>query len=452
MTPLCLLGLDTDHKAPLLVTRDAELSRPRLLEKAAAFAKELSKQANPSEPMVISLDAGEPFVVSLVGAWIAGCTPVLVDPLVRDELPAIVRAVEARAVVMPPSSWAGDIAGAASLFPKDDLSPCPAVPAWSQDQPVVYLCTSGSTGTPAIVPKSLASLLAEATVLSELFARPSRSATLVPYCHIYGFLHALLVPTFTGGTSDLSAGISPRALLELASQGTIQVGVTVPAVLKAMIRSLEEGIAPSPRAGTRFVTAGAALPSATRARFEELSGCSITDIYGSTEAGTIATRLDNGPWIPAPAVETRITDDGILEVRSPFAALPGPDGFQRTGDLARRQESGFVLEGRGDDIVKIGSRRTSLSEIERVLAQHPQVVSAGVVPAILRGETRLVAFVQTATGLIDEAELKHFVRDKLADHKVPRRVIGMDEMPVRAGGKPDRRQLERLLARYGIGS
>lgn len=445
MNPLRLLGLDSPFDAPLLITREGSMSRHQVLAQAAGFSRELASHGTPGDCIAISLDAGPQFVVSLVGAWLAGLSPVLIDPLVRGELAAIVRAVNAKVVVMPRSSSGVDLDRAAHLEPTGaTASPAPHL-AWPEAQAAVYLCTSGSTGQPAIVPKSLPQLLAEAQSLSELFDRPRRSATIVPYCHIYGFLHALLVPTFVGGTSDLSAGISPRALLELTATGDVDVGVTVPAVLKAMIRSLEEGVAARPAPGTRFVTAGAALPLATRQRFEELSGCSIVDVYGSTEAGTIAYRRDDGPWKPAPGVDLRITADGFLEVRSPAVALPGPDGYLRVGDLARQDGDGFVLEGRGDDIVKIGSRRTSLSEIEATLALYPQVEIAGVIATQLRGETRLVAFVQTASATVDEAALKHFVRSKLADHKVPRLIIAIEKMPVRAGGKPDRRRLKELF-------
>ncbi|MCU0661308.1 MAG: acyl--CoA ligase [Myxococcota bacterium] len=445
MTPFALLGLDADIPAPLLITRKGEWSRRRVLEEAAAFAQELSIHAGLGARLAISLDAGPQFVVSLVGAWLAGMSPVLIDPLVRGELATIVRTIEARVAVMPCPNAETDTGGAIVLEPSGAVAALPEVRAWEETQPAVYLCTSGSTGQPAIVPKTLASLLAEAGTLSELFDRPRRSASIVPYCHIYGFLHALLVPTFSGGTSVLSAGISPRALLELASRGDIDVAVTVPAVLKAMSRTLEEGVVDRPVRGTRFVTAGAALGSDTRARFEALSGCTIVDIYGSTEAGTIATRTDDGPWHPVRGVELRITSSGFLEVRSPSVALPGPDGFLNVGDIARLEGTGFTLQGRGDDIVKIGSRRTSLSEIEAVLSTHPCVAMSAVIATTLRGETRLVAFVQTVRGSMDEAELKHFVRERLADHKVPRLILPIDKMPVRAGGKPDRQALAQLM-------
>jgi acyl-coenzyme A synthetase/AMP-(fatty) acid ligase len=150
-------------------------------------------------------------------------------------------------------------------------------------------------------------------------------------------------------------------------------------------------------------------------------------------------------------VEWRIGGGGQLEVRSPSvsATVAGPGAFYGTGDLARAEGAGFVIEGRADDVVKVGGRRVSLDEIRLALEAFPGVGAAAVSLETVRGEERLVAFVEAPAGDVHPDEIRAFVRARLADYKVPRSVHAVRALPVNTGGKIDRRRLVAGLAEKG---
>ena len=192
---------------------------------------------------------------------------------------------------------------------------------------------------------------------------------------------------------------------------------------------------------TRFVSAGAPLHTEVAGRFAELTGIAITELYGSTEAGGVAYREGSGPWLVEPHVRTRIDGNAQLWVRSPSVSGGEPGAMFPMGDLVEPVENGFYLKGRVDDVVKIGGRRVSLGEIERVLEDHPSVREACVMTSELRKQIRLVAYVATFEHGVDEELLRGFVRSRLADHKVPRLVHILERLPRNPGGKVDRHAL-----------
>jgi acyl-coenzyme A synthetase/AMP-(fatty) acid ligase len=285
----------------------------------------------------------------------------------------------------------------------------------------------------------------EIRFLNNLFDYPGRVATLVPWCHIFGFIVSFLVPINNGGACDLTAGISPKLVLERASAGLLDLVVAVPAVYRVMVQYMENGDMPSPAPTCRFVTSGAPLEADLRNQFTELTGSGITDLYGSTEAGGVAYRHDDGPWIVQPHVQIRVDDHGFLGVRSPSVSFGAADDFYGMGDLVRLEGRGFVLEGRKDDIVKIGGRRTALGEVQGVLESCPSVLHAAVLATRVAGVNRLVAYVEPSDADLDPQFVKAFVREHLADHKVPRVIHIVEEIPRTPAGKVDR---QRLLAMF----
>jgi acyl-coenzyme A synthetase/AMP-(fatty) acid ligase len=313
------------------------------------------------------------------------------------------------------------------------------------DIPILYLFTSGSTGRPTLVPKLQEQIAVEVDFISGLFEAPKRVAGLVPWCHIWGLLTSFFVPFYCGGVCDLRGGISARGVLELVAASALDLVAAVPVYYKAMVKLMAAGLVSVPPDAAKFTSASAPLGPETRAAFYRLSGCNITDIYGSTEAGGIAYRHDDGPWIPEPHVEMRVDADGLLDVRSPSVSLPGEDGFFSTGDLIRKSGDGFVLLGRGDDVVKIGGRRIALGEISTAIETLSGVARAAVLTEQVSGSPRLVAVVES-DGEVTASAVKAHVRTRLADHKVPRVVRFLERLPMTPSGKFDRQRIASLLA------
>ncbi len=438
---LTLLELNREPDVPFVLTTDGSFTRKALLGRAARMGARLHEAGASNENVIVSLDSGPDFIASIAGCWLAGATPVLLDPLVRRELLGAVEMTGASTLVSG-ANGNNDLGGRIQKIVPDSVEGEPwEAPPVADNMPVLWLFTSGSTGSPALVPKTFDQLDVEIRFLSSLFEGPRRVATLVPWCHIFGLLTSLLVPARMHGLCDLSAGVSPKRVLERAGQGMLDLVVAVPAVYQVMVRYLETGeIDPIP-ATCRFTCSGAPLSPALRARFTELTECPITDLYGSTEAGGVAFRHDEGPWIVEPHVESRITDDGFLEVRSASVSYGSPGEFYRIGDLVRAEGRGFVLVGRVDDVVKIGGRRTSLGEVTEAVEACPGVVNAAVLAQKIRGALRLVAFVESDSDGVDSQAVKAFVRGRLADHKVPRKVEIMERLPRTPAGKIDRRRL-----------
>jgi acyl-CoA synthetase (AMP-forming)/AMP-acid ligase II len=453
MDPLALLDLAARPDQAVVLSQRGGLTRGEALLEAAQIAAELERAGASGAPVVVGLDAGTGFLASVAGAWLAGCTPVLLDPLARRELFRAVERTSARAVIRSGNAASEPEAPEVAVISPRGIRAggVRRAPEWRDDDPLVHLYTSGSTGEPAIVGKSFAQLDVEYRFYAGLFGERLRVATLVPWCHILGFIVSFVVPIRGGGCCDLLAGISPKTVLDRAAAGLVDVVVVVPAILRVMVRMLEKtGPLPLP-AHCRFCSSGAPLPPELRRRFTALTGAVVTDVYGSTEAGAVAYRQDDGPWRAEPHVEWRIADGGHLEVRSPSvsSSAAGPGEFYRMGDLARAEGGGFAIEGRADDVVKVGGRRVSLDEIRLALEAFPGVAAAAVSLERVRDEERLVAFVEVPAGEAPAEEIKAFVRARLADYKVPRAVHAVRALPTNTGGKIDRRKLLAALEEKG---
>jgi acyl-CoA synthetase (AMP-forming)/AMP-acid ligase II len=223
----------------------------------------------------------------------------------------------------------------------------------------------------------------------------------------------------------------------------------------------------------RFVTAsGSRMRPDVVTRFMDQFGDVVYNNYNATEAGMIATAtpadLRAAPDTagrPADGTEVRILDEafgpvhdgavGQIFVRSATlfdgytegSAADGKtfhDGFMASGDMGYVDPDGrlFVV-GRDDEMIVSGGENVYPIEVEKVLAGHPDVAEASVVgvPDDEYGQ-RLVAFVVPRPGASADADtLRRHVRDTLANYKVPREVITLEELPRNATGKILRAEL-----------
>ncbi len=444
MTPLELVTPKAPGKESRLLTASGEYPRDALMRRAAGIAARLTHRGLQGRKGIVSLRNGPDFFAGLAGAWMAGTVPVLLDPMVRKELLFAIEMTDARFVIadarpdaLPPPM--------AALVPDDREGEVPAPAEVPEDAPVLYLFTSGSTGKPTLVPKTFRQIEVEVDFISTLFDHPGRVATMVPWCHIWGLLSSFFVPLRAGGVCDLIAGVSGRTVLERAAGGLLDLVVAVPAYYQAMVRLLEAGVVGPVPPGCRFASSSAPMTAELRSAFTAGSGCRLTDIYGSTEAGGIAFRHEDGPWTVQPHVAIRVDDAGALWVKSPSVSFETADGFYPIGDKVRPTDRGFVLLGRGDDVVKIGGRRIALGEIQAALEACPDVLRAAVFAVERRRALRLAAVIEPAVKDPDVAAVKQFVRGRLADHKVPGIVKVMEKLPLTPSGKVDRRALLGML-------
>jgi len=114
----------------------------------------------------------------------------------------------------------------------------------------------------------------------------------------------------------------------------------------------------------------------------------------------------------------------------------------RTGDMGRRLPDGSIaFAGRKDFQVKVRGHRIELGEIESALAQHPSVRESVVVAREYNGDTRLVSYVVPRSKTLISGELRDYLKEKLPEYMVPTSFVMLDELPLTASGKLNRRAL-----------
>jgi acyl-coenzyme A synthetase/AMP-(fatty) acid ligase len=199
-------------------------------------------------------------------------------------------------------------------------------------------------------------------------------------------------------------------------------------------------------------------------------GARIQNAYGTTEAGPLPFG-DHPDGIPCPALsvgyptdgsevalrEGPSPDEGVLHMRSPmlmngYQGLPDRtaesvrDGWYRSGDIMRRDESGFFhFVGRADDMFVVGGENVWPGEVEGLLARMPGVHQASVVPVPdeIKGALPFAFVVPVPGAALDEDAVRAFAIANGPAFAHPRFVEIVNDIPLSATNKPDRRRLTR---------
>lgn len=237
--------------------------------------------------------------------------------------------------------------------------------------------TSGSTGGPKVVVKTLKSLERDALTLfnslPELFrARPYVIATIREE-HMFGALWRVRLPRLAGCAVHPETVISVEELCAAAEGHHAVLLLTTPSFLEVALKNDDfSSIRPLL---TGIVTSGSLLSGDLSKRVCDAVGVSATEIFGSTETGSVAwRRQDQGElWTLFDGVEACVDDDGFISVDSEFS-LTRP--FTMGDKVEFAEPRRFILHGRGDRNVKILEKYVSLPEIESLLQSHPLVDKA----------------------------------------------------------------------------
>ncbi|HKD23847.1 MAG TPA: AMP-binding protein [Rhizomicrobium sp.] len=248
----------------------------------------------------------------------------------------------------------------------------PPVRAGERDLSMLFF-TSGVTGVPKEVVKSIAQLDREAWTLEAVWgARAGRVYATVSHQHIYGMLFRIFWPVIAGRVSEDRAADYWEHLSGKLVPGTTLV--SSPAHLTRLA-------APAVLAGAApelIFSSSAPLPREAAGAARDLLGSLPIEVLGSTETGGIAWRQQktaDEPWTPLPGVRIDADDAGGLLVRSPFTL----DDTIATGDLVERSDGHFRLLGRADRIAKIDGKRVSLERVEQALLALPLVAAVAAV-------------------------------------------------------------------------
>lgn len=347
-----------------------------------------------------------------------------------------------------------------------DLSPSDAeLPDPGPQDIAGHLHTSGTSGTPKLVPLRQDRLAHRARVHGDLIGIGPGDCfvTASPWHHIAGMGNVAAV--LARGATILAL---PRFDLD-TWQRAERLGATHSLLVPSMIEMLLARGALRPGSVRVLIYGSAPIhPGTLRRLLDELPGVAVVNLYGLTEGSPLTSlsaddhrlALDHRPELlnscgrAVPGLELRVADpddtgEGEVWVRGPHVMLADADGWLRTGDLGRLDDDGYLfLSGRlGDKIIRGGENVHPL-EVENVLATHPAVAEAGVVglPDRRLGQT-VAAFVVPAVPE-DPPEpdaLATYARERLAGFKVPTTWRFVSAMPRTASGKLQRRLLTDLV-------
>ena len=339
----------------------------------------------------------------------------------------------------------------------------------------IFLCTSGTTGTPKgiLLRDEQLAHVAASVVSHHRLTSADRGYCSLPLFHVNAEVVGLLATLCAGATLAVDRKFSRRGFWEMIAERRITWINAVPAIISILAMD-PPAVRP---AGVRFVrSASAPLPRAALERFEGMLGIPVIETYGMTEAASMITANPvDGPRKPGSAgrpagAEVQVAaagrvvagagDVGRVRIRGKgvitgyaSGGRPGAfdaDGWLDTGDLGYLDEDGYLfLVGRSDDVINRGGEKIYPREIEEVLLAQPGVRSAAVVGAAdeVLGE-RPVAYVVPDDGWL-AAEVETALREecaaRLPRHKQPSSFCLVGELPLGPTGKISRRRLKDLV-------
>ena len=345
----------------------------------------------------------------------------------------------------------------------------------------LYLHTSGTTSRPKLVPLTQRNLLASARNVAETLGlrREDRCLNVMPLFHIHGLVAAVLASLEAGASVACAPGFQATRFFDWLEEFGPTWYTAVPTMHHAIAERAGLCAEQAARARLRLVRSSSApLAPQVMARIEEIFGAPLVEAYGMTEAAhqmacnplPPGARKPGSVGLPAgPEVAVMDGCGRLLEqggrgeivirgdnVTAGYAANAEAnrqaftEGWFRTGDEGYFDADGYLfLTGRLKEMINRGGEKIAPREIDEALLDHPAVAQALAfgVPDERLGEEIAAAVVLRPDGQASEDELQDFAAARLADFKVPRRIVFLKEIPKGPTGKPQR---IAMAARLGV--
>jgi acyl-CoA synthetase (AMP-forming)/AMP-acid ligase II len=488
-----LIAQGDSARAAIAAPGVAPLSRGRLLQQIDATMgalRALGIKAN--DRVAIVLPNGPEMAVSFL-AVAAGATAAPLNPAYRAEefdfylgdleakLLIVQAGVEspARAVaqrrgipIIELTPAAGGPAGSFTLS-RDRQPIQAAIPTFAgPDDVALVLHTSGTTSRPKQVPLSHRNLVASAGHIRAMLALQPRDrcVNIMPLFHIHGLIGALLSSLSAQASIFCTPGFNALKFFAWLDEAEATWYTAVPTMHQAILSRAERNREVIGRRKLRFIrSSSSSLPPPVMAELETTFGCPVLESYGMTEA---SHQMASNPLPPrarkpgtvgvAAGPEIAILDgegnevaqgqDGEICIRGPnvtigYVANSAANasgfikGWFRTGDQGRFDEEGYLsITGRLKEMINRGGEKIAPREVDEALLAHPAVAQAMAfaLPHSKLGEEVVAAVVLREGQTAEEKELREFVSRRLADFKVPKRVLLLAEIPKGATGKPQR--------------
>jgi long-chain acyl-CoA synthetase len=352
-----------------------------------------------------------------------------------------------------------------------------APPAPDENDCAVIIYTSGTTGHPkgAMLSHKNLTRNVEQVIAALRFTPTDRFLTIIPLFHSFAGTVCMNTALSVGAASILLENFLPARALETIEKHRATIFPAVPAIFNAILNypTEREYDLSSLR---MFVSGGAPLPATTLAALEARFPVPVLEGDGPTECSpvTCVNPMDGprkvgsvGPALPG--VEIAIFDEndqpvptgeiGEIVVRGDnvmLGYLNQPEataeamkgGWYHTGDLGKLDEDGYVyIVDRKKDMIITAGFNVYPREVEEVLLTYPGIADAAVIglPDAARGEEVVAVLVKKPDAAVNERDLLTYCRERLANFKVPRRVLFRETLPRGGTGKVVKRLLKKEL-------
>lgn len=350
-----------------------------------------------------------------------------------------------------------------------------AMPKISEDDVAAILYTSGTTGKPKGAMLTHRNLITNVKSCIQLGSITKKDTGLcaLPLFHAYAMTVGMNIPVYLGMKIVLVEKFIPGKVVQAIKKHKVTIFPAVPTMF-AYILNMPAIVKKKDLSSVRLCLSGAmALSTEILKQWEERFNVPILEGYGPTETSPVASsnplkgkRKIGSVGTPIPGVEMSVTDEEGHETPAGKVGeilIKGDNvmkgylnndeatkecikyGWYHTGDLGYKDEEGYYyIVGRKKEMVIVGGFNVYPSEIEQTLYQHPGILEAAVVGVFdkFKGEAVKAFVVPKQDAKLDYDEVMDFMRDRVADYKVPRYLEFRDALPKTDTGKILKRELK----------
>jgi oxalate---CoA ligase len=371
-------------------------------------------------------------------------------------------------------------AGEFSIRPSSLVASLPVAsnPPGPEDIALV-LHTSGTTARPKIVPLSHRNVTASAVNIRRTLSltRDDVCLNIMPLFHIHGLIGAVLSSIAAGASIACAPSFDALKFFRWFAESNPTWYTAVPTMHQAILGRAARNLEVIAAGRLRLIrSSSSSLPPSVMEDLEKVFGVPVLESYGMTEA---AHQMASNPLPPgkrfagsvgiASGPEIAVMDEAgkilkandigevVIRGRDVFAgyennpeanAKAWSNGWFRTGDQGYLDEAGYLrLTGRLKELINRGGEKVSPVEVETALLSHPliaQAVAFAIAHPML-GEEVAAAIVLREGETPSEHEVREFVAARLAQFKVPRKIVFLDVIPKGSTGKPQRIGLAKVL-------
>lgn len=361
---------------------------------------------------------------------------------------------------------------------------CPR-PNINVDRRAMILYTSGTTSKPKGVVTTHRGITAQITSLIDAWEWTANDHILhvLPLHHTHGIINVLLCALWAGAACEMLPKFDAGKVWERFINSDLTLFMAVPTIYVRLIAAWENATREEQERMSKacakmrlMVSGSAALPVKVLEKWQAISGHTLLERYGMTEIGMALSNPLHGERRPGfvgqplPGVRARLVDEsgneikdegkpGEIQVRGPnvfleYWAKPKVtretfrDGWFCTGDVAVIERGYYRILGRSSvDIIKTGGYKVSALEVEEVLRTHLAIRECAVVGVRDQewGERVCAAVIPEAGCSLSLYDLRDWAKERLANYKIPSRLLLLGELPRNVMGKVTKQEVKGLL-------